>query len=78
MADLQQLLHEIDNLSGNDIKQVYRYLREHFPENALPDEAAVSPALQPRMLGMHAHLGKAWMSDDFRDELPDSFWLGEP
>lgn len=23
------------------------------------------------------HAGQVWMSDDFDDELPDSFWLGE-
>jgi len=30
-----------------------------------------------RRAGLHEHLGHAWMSDDFNDELPDSFWLGE-
>lgn len=30
----------------------------------------------PRILGLHAHLGEGWISDDFGDELPDSFWLG--
>jgi hypothetical protein len=23
------------------------------------------------------HMGNYWMSDDFDDELPDSFWFGE-
>ena len=30
---------------------------------------------KPRIAGLHAGMG--WMSDDFDDELPDSFWLGE-
>jgi antitoxin (DNA-binding transcriptional repressor) of toxin-antitoxin stability system len=30
---------------------------------------------KPRVLGLHA--GKMWMSPDFDDPLPDSFWLGE-
>jgi predicted DNA-binding antitoxin AbrB/MazE fold protein len=30
---------------------------------------------QERIFDMHA--GNYWMSDDFDDELPDSFWLGE-
>jgi prevent-host-death family protein len=30
-----------------------------------------------RILGLHAHLGEAWMSDDFDDGLPDEFWFGE-
>ena len=31
--------------------------------------------LPPRVLGLHN--GQGWMSDDFNDPLPDSFWLGE-
>ncbi len=30
---------------------------------------------KPRVAGLHAGMG--WISDDFDDELPDSFWLGE-
>ena len=29
----------------------------------------------PRVLGLHA--GKIWISPDFDDPLPDSFWLGK-
>jgi antitoxin (DNA-binding transcriptional repressor) of toxin-antitoxin stability system len=32
---------------------------------------------RPRILGLHAHLGQAQMSDDFTDSLPDDFWLGD-
>ncbi len=28
-----------------------------------------------RVLGLHE--GEGWISDDFTDELPDSFWLGQ-
>ena len=31
---------------------------------------------KPRILGLHAHLGEGWMSEDFKSELPDEFWLG--
>ena len=31
----------------------------------------------PRIIGLHEHLGHAWMSDDFDDPLPDEFWLGD-
>lgn len=31
--------------------------------------------LQPRIEGLHA--GDGWVSDDFDDPLPDSFWFGE-
>jgi hypothetical protein len=30
-----------------------------------------------RVLGLHAHLGEAWISDGFDDPLPDEFWLKE-
>lgn len=33
------------------------------------------PAGKPRVLGLHA--GQGWMADDFTDELPNSFWLGD-
>lgn len=29
-----------------------------------------------RVAGLHAHLGAAWMSDDFDEPLPDEFWAG--
>lgn len=32
--------------------------------------------LKPRIPGLHAYAGVAWMSDDFDDELPDEFWFG--
>lgn len=32
-------------------------------------------AKAPRVLGLHA--GQVWVSPDFDDPLPDSFWLGE-
>lgn len=31
--------------------------------------------MRERILGLHE--GQGWISDDFTDELPDSFWLGE-
>ncbi len=40
-------------------------------------EQPISQPKKPRILGLHAHLGEGWMSDDFHDELPDSFWLGQ-
>lgn len=42
--------------------------------------ARISPVIEPvvpekRILGLHE--GQGWMSNDFTDELPDEFWLGE-
>ena len=33
------------------------------------------PEKKERALGLRE--GQVWLSDDFDDELPDSFWLGE-
>lgn len=35
----------------------------------------VKAAPKPRVPGLNR--GQIWMSDDFDDPLPDSFWLGE-
>lgn len=37
--------------------------------------AAVGRSDQPRIPGLNA--GQIWISPDFDDPLPDSFWLGE-
>ena len=37
--------------------------------------APQKPKLSKRQAGLGR--GTIWMSDDFNDELPDSFWLGE-
>lgn len=37
-------------------------------------EQTPPPMTQPRILGLHE--GQGWISDDFTDELPDTFWLG--
>jgi predicted DNA-binding antitoxin AbrB/MazE fold protein len=41
----------------------------------LPVKEQTDAQPKPRIAGLHA--GMIWMSDDFDDELPDSFWLGE-
>jgi hypothetical protein len=74
MADLQTLFEAVDALTPEEVKQLYTYILEHHVEFVGEKEPAPDT---PRVLGLHAHLGKAWMSDDFKDELPDEFWLGE-
>lgn len=39
--------------------------------------APVELSQKPRILGLHAHLGPAQMSEDFDEPLPDEFWLDE-
>jgi antitoxin (DNA-binding transcriptional repressor) of toxin-antitoxin stability system len=38
-------------------------------------EEPVSASPKKRVFGLHR--GQIWVSDDFDDELPDEFWLGE-
>lgn len=74
MKNLQPLFEQIDQLSPAELRRVLNYILEK--RAGLADNAGEAlPA--PRILGLHAHLGAAWMSDDFNDELPDEFWLGE-
>ena len=67
IGDFQTLLKTIDSLS-DDEKAV---LRRHL------DAPAPSVGAKPRTPGLHEHLGHAQLGDDFFDELPDAFWLGE-
>lgn len=36
---------------------------------------ATDSSRTPRIPGLHK--GQVWMSEDFNDSLPDSFWLGD-
>lgn len=75
MADIQNLFEQVDTLSPEEIKQLYDYIVKNHIQ-FVPTKAAEAPAGK-RILGLHAHLGPHWMSDDFDDELPDEFWFGE-
>ena len=69
MTDLQELFKTVDQLTAHELKQLYHYILENRIQFAEHKSAGPS---QPRKLGLHAHLGAAWMSDDFMAELPDS------
>jgi hypothetical protein len=75
MSDLQTLFQQVDDLSPDEIKQLYDYIVNNHVK-FVPVKSAEEP-LKQRVLGLHAHLGPHWMSDDFDDELPDEFWFGE-
>lgn len=53
------------------------FISEGQRVNVVIEDATSEPETQPkpRIAGLHEGMG--WMSDDFDDELPDSFWLGE-
>ena len=64
--NLDTLKLTIDALSPEERQELRQYLDQV--------EAQPKPVKKQRILGMHAHLGNFWMSDDFDDELPDEFW----
>ena len=66
MADLQTILKEIDTLTAAEKQQVIDYIQQQEQSEGLTTEKRI-PDLFPGF----------WMSDDFDEELPDSFWLGE-
>jgi hypothetical protein len=73
MADLQAIFQTVNELSAEDIKELYKYIAETRMQ--FTDTPAPVPQPSERIFDLHA--GKIWMSDDFDAELPDEFWLGE-
>jgi hypothetical protein len=67
MLDLEALFRTVDELSSDDLKQLYLYILENHVQ--FTQKASAQPATS-RILGLHGHLGAAWLSDDFHDELP--------
>lgn len=64
---LEELLSELD--SNTEI------LLTRGGVNVARIAANTTPIDKERILGLHE--GQGWISDDFTDELPDSFWLGD-
>jgi hypothetical protein len=75
MTDMQTLLQTVDELSPEELRELYLYI----VENHIQFRGGEAPESKPqkRILGLHAHLGPSWMSDDFDAELPDEFWFGK-
>jgi hypothetical protein len=86
---LEQVQRQIDQLTPDQLRALVQYiLARHVQFVGPPPSATAEPApvqapeppsepQKKRILGLHAHLGPHWMSDDFNDELPMEFWLGE-
>jgi hypothetical protein len=77
MADLQELIRAVDELGAEELKRLYLHIVETRVQFSDTQPDTLERPVKARVLGLHAHLGKAWLSDDFNAELPDSFWLGE-
>ena len=74
MTTIQDVVEAAEQLSPMEqleiIQTLSRTLQRHYQQAAQPLTAG-----QNRILGLHT--GKVIISDDFDDELPDAFWLGE-
>jgi hypothetical protein len=68
MADFQTVLQVVDTLSDDEKQRLLKYLQRHHVEEK-------SSEVTQRVLDLHPDA--AIMSDDFDEELPDSFWLDE-
>jgi hypothetical protein len=68
MADFGDVLQAVNTLSDEEKQQLLEYLQG---QQITPR----SQAAHVRVLDLHP--GAATMSDDFDEELPDSFWLDE-
>ena len=72
MVDLQTLFQTVDELTADELKQLYLYIMQTHVQFVAVEE---TPS-KSRVLGLFENVGETWMSDDFDAELPDSFWLG--
>lgn len=68
MLELKTILEAIRELTPDELEQL---------RQAVEAETEKLASKPKRMIGLHEHLGHAWMSDDFDDPLPDEFWLGQ-
>lgn len=69
MYKLEDAIQVVKQLNADDRARLRQYLDNDTQE-------AKSRLPTRRVAGLHEHLGHAWVSEDFDDPLPDSFWLG--
>ncbi len=66
MTDLNTLYRAVDDLSPEEKRMLLDYIQHGEVITHRPAQ---------RVFGLHPNA--IWISEDFDDELPDSFWLGE-
>ncbi|MBE2202662.1 MAG: DUF2281 domain-containing protein [Anaerolinea sp.] len=67
----EELWREIDSLPETQLKTLWDFVQflQYITRQTPP------PAKTRRVPGLDT--GATWVSDDFDDHLPDSFWLGD-
>lgn len=77
------MVHEIVDVRelGSRLTELLALLEQGNEVTVVQDETPVArllpllPAAAERVPGLHR--GEVWISDDFDEPLPDSFWVGE-
>jgi hypothetical protein len=74
VVDLKMVFKAIDEMTPEQLRQLYTHLADKQIEASLQIS---SPPPKKRVFGLGGEKPGFWMSDDFDDELPDEFWLGD-
>ena len=64
----EEMVAQVQTLSVSERKELI---------NVIVDSLTTASTPQPKERIFNLHAGLVWMSDDFDDELPDSFWFGD-
>jgi hypothetical protein len=75
MSDVHTITDQITQLKLDEIKEIFDFIVKNYAP--FPPEDTSHRSRKKRILGLHEHLGEAWLSDDFDAELPDEFWFGK-
>jgi mRNA-degrading endonuclease RelE of RelBE toxin-antitoxin system len=70
----EHVMTALKRLTPEQRQQVFDLVERLSQERNSAEQPPETPKKQ-RVFGQYA--GKIWMSDDFDDPLPGSFWLGE-
>lgn len=71
MTLLETIIRELSSAPETLLLEVLNLLQGAKHDNSVASNSSNSP----RFPGLHQ--GEIWISDDFNDPLPDTFWLGE-
>ncbi|MFM6456673.1 MAG: hypothetical protein ACKPH7_33215 [Planktothrix sp.] len=71
MTILETIIHEFSTAPETLLLEIFNLIQaEKNDSNLVSNSSSL-----PRIPGLHQ--GEIWISDDFNDPLPDTFWLGE-
>lgn len=71
MTTFETIVRELASAPEPLLLRVLNFIRLVKGSSTLEPEASYTP----RIPGLHA--GEVWISEDFNEPLPDSFWLGD-